>query len=237
MALTPGSGGGGSSNRSSGAYQARQQEAQRRQQEIQQRQQMAEQQAQAARAAEMLKQQQAQQQARSYSGTTNIINQAAPEVAPAPAVVEPPRPVAPSFKDWLNQDMTTAAQKSSVDANLQDQLAGMLADRNKYERQNTEDLGQINKAAPQAFEDVAGDFAGRGLLQSSLYDQADDQAFEAVETQRNGLRNALSDYMTNYGQSVTQRQNAATAEKRNLEAQALNRYTQQFAGFDGVTAG
>jgi hypothetical protein len=171
-----------------------------------------------------------QQQAPSYAQAAPA---AAPVAAPIPQVVEPPKPTAPAFKDWLNSDGTTAAGKASVDESLQNSLAGMLADRNAYKRDNTKQTADIDRDAPEAFQDIAGDYAGRGLLQSSLYDQADDQAYEQVQGQKNDLQSALSDYLTNYDQGVTQQKTTAERDKRNLEASALQRYTSQFSGFNG----
>ncbi len=171
----------------------------------------------------------APQAAPSYSSSPAV----APVAAPVQEVKEPPKPKAPGFKDWLNADGTTVAGKAAVDESLSNTLAGMLADRNAYQRDNTAQVQQINQDAPATFQDIAGDYAGRGLLQSSLYDDADDQAYQQVQTQKNDLSSALSDYLTNYDQGVGQQKIAAERDKRNLEAQALQRYTQAFSGFDG----
>lgn len=156
----------------------------------------------------------------SYSSTTTTSD----AVAPLP-------PPPPSPEDWLTSYLPAQVQKNQVDLDLEQSLADMLFQRNQYEQQNTTTLNDIDRQAPMMYEDVAEQFAGRGLLNSSLYSNADDRAFQGVQNQRTTLQQALSDYISNYDRSRQQQQQQAEQQKRGIEAEALQRYQQLYGQF------
>lgn len=159
--------------------------------------------------------------------------QTAPVVAP-PVVA--PLPVAPNQQDWLNSDMESQAEKASSDQTLQSELASMLYDKNNYDQDENKQLTDLNTNAPKTYQAVADKFSGQGLLNSSLYDKADDDAYQGVATQRNTLNDALADYTNQYNTGVQAKQQANETNKRNIEASALSRYAQLYTnGYQPAT--
>lgn len=133
--------------------------------------------------------------------------------------------------DWLKRDLLSQTDKNAVDIDLSSQLAKMLRDRGMYQQQNQQQLTQTQRSGNDLFRQVAESFAARGLSSSTPYIQADDRAFQGVQTQLSDLRTQLADYMNNYDAATSDARLKAEQQKRAIEAQALQRYAQNLGRY------
>jgi len=131
-----------------------------------------------------------------YGGGGSVA--AAPSPAPAP-VAAPPPPAPMKDIDWFNSDSVYRGQAGKALTDLTSQLAQILADRDSgYQQLDTarDDLGRNRR------EDLTGlgdDFAGRGLLSSGLYAQADDEVAADYARQGSALDQSADELAKQYG--------------------------------------
>lgn len=136
--------------------------------------------------------------------------------------------------NWLNRDLLSQTEKNTVDIDLSSQLAKLLRDRTAYEQQNQQGMTEAQRAGNDLYRQVAESYAARGLSSSTPYLQADDRAFQGVQTQLGDLRSQLADYQNNYDAANADARLKAEQQKRAIEAEALQRYAQRYvAGIGG----
>lgn len=161
---------------------------------------------------------------------------------PAPAM---------SADDWLNAgaDQAYQAQMAALQKALSDYQADNTHQKDQYSTDFTKSLGQLgwtpgtnaddvnggqwnftdqNTASGKAYQNQLNDFASRGLLQSSLYGQANNDLLRSLTDQLSGLNTAKSNFMTNLAQQLSAYQNQNTASQQQAKADALARYSAQF---------
>lgn len=85
-----------------------------------------------------------------------------------------------------------------------------------------------NTASGKAYQNQLNDFASRGLLQSSLYGQANNDLIRSLTDQLSGLETSKSNFMTNLAQQLSAYQNQNTASQQQAKADALARYAAQY---------
>lgn len=90
---------------------------------------------------------------------------------PAPVAIQPTP--TPSLEDFLGSDETYKTQKTAIDNAIADYLAQMQQQQGNYEGDYQNQLRDLGTARTQGLEDLTDDFAGRGLLRSGLYADAD----------------------------------------------------------------
>jgi len=163
--------------------------------------------------------------------------------APAPAV-DPDA--------WLNAggDQAYQAQMSALQKALSDYQADNTHQKDQYTTDFTKSLGQLgwtpgtvnpddvnagawnfqdqNTASGKAYQNQLNDFASRGLLQSSLYGQANNDLLRSLTDQLSGLETSKTNFMTNLAQQLSAYQNQNTASQQQAKADALARYSAQF---------
>lgn len=90
-------------------------------------------------------------------------------------------------------------------------------------------FNDLNTAAGRSFNNQENDFAGRGLLQSSLYGTALDNLTRALNDQLNGINTAKTNFTTNQDQALSQFKNQNTLDSQSARAEALGRRAASYA--------
>lgn len=167
--------------------------------------------------------------------------------APASAPTPPP----PSPDQWMNAgaDQAYQAQISALAKALSDYRADNQHQQDQYNTDFSKSLDTLgwtpganatdvnggswnwndqNTASGKAYQNQLNDFASRGLLQSSLYGQANNDLVRSLTDQLTGLQTAKSNFMTNLAQQLSAYQNQNTASQQQAKADALARYAAQY---------
>lgn len=168
----------------------------------------------------------------------------------AAASTPAPPPMDPNA--WLNAgaDQAYQAQMAALQKALSDYQADNTHQKDQYTTDFTKSLGQLgwtpgatnandvnggqwnftdqNTASGKAYQNQLNDFASRGLLQSSLYGQANNDLLRSLTDQLSGLETSKSNFMTNLAQQLSAYQNQNTASQQQAKADALARYSAQF---------
>ena len=135
--------------------------------------------------------------------------------APAPSA---PMAPAPTEADYLAGDSQYNLQLSALMKALQNQQADSGAQTAQYgadynstlgnlgwvqdnpatpQNEGAWNFGDLNSAAGRSFNNQQNDFAGRGLLQSSLYGTANDNLTRSLNDQLGGVNTAKQSFMDN----------------------------------------
>lgn len=178
---------------------------------------------------------------------TGAIAETIPQGPPEP----PPQPLGfDQFRGDPSLAMRDAAymsEEGSAEAefkNLVDQLTRQNAEFKTGVNQNFKNLGlkwqgedygtgtwdptDMQGAYGQAFTNQTNDFAGRGLMDSSFYGQAQEQLTGRFNRQRDDVMTALTNQNNEFNAGKNNAQTARNAAKERALAEAYARYT---AGF------
>lgn len=139
--------------------------------------------------------------------------------------------ITPGATNWLQKDLLSQTQKNATDIDLSSQLAKLLRDRTSYQNTAEQSQTDIQRQGMDQYGRVAESFAARGLQSSTPYIQADDRAFQGVQTQLSDVRTQLSDYLNNYDAATSDARLKAEQQKRAIEAEALQRYAAKFGNY------
>jgi len=85
-----------------------------------------------------------------------------------------------------------------------------------------------NTASGRAYENQMNDFASRGLLQSSLYGEANNNLMRSLSDQLSGLNTGKQNFMDNLTSQLTAYKDQNLAQQQQAKADALARYAVQF---------
>ena len=158
-----------------------------------------------------------------------------------------------SDDDYLasGADSAYSAQIAALMRALEGQQADSTAQRSKYEVDygstlknlgwnqddpSTPDVDEgawnfsdTNTAAGRAFQNQQNDFAGRGLLQSSLYGTANDNLTRSLNDQLGGINTSKQSFFDDLTRQGTAFQNDNTFAQQQARAEALQRRAGQIA--------
>lgn len=134
----------------------------------------------------------------------------------------------PGETNWLQRDLLSQTQKNSVDIDLSSQLAKLLRDRTGYEQTSAQNTANAQRDATEDYRRTAESYAARGLSSSTPYLQADDRAFQSAQLAQNDIQTQLASYLNNYDAAGADARLKAENQKRSIEAEALQRYAQQY---------
>lgn len=151
----------------------------------------------------------------------------APMAAPAPV----------SEEDYLAGDSAYQAQIAALARALQDFQADDTAKRTQYNTDFGTTLknlgynegtkawatGDTNTAAGRSYQNQLNDFAGRGLLQSSLYGTAVDNLMRSLNDQLSGINTAKTNFLSDQDRALSQYKNQNTLDSQQARAEALAR--------------
>lgn len=90
---------------------------------------------------------------------------------------------------------------------------------------NTQDQ---NTSSGRAVQNLNNDFASRGLLQSSLFGEADNNLMRSLNDQLSSIDTAKQNYSTNLAQQLAAYKNQNLASQQQAKADALARYAAQY---------
>ena len=167
----------------------------------------------------------------------------------AMAAVAPVAP--PSEEDYLAGDSGYQTQLAALKRALGDYTADDTAQRTKYNTDYStglKDLGWMNDDPTTAGVDESGwdwndqntasgranqnqlnDFAGRGLLQSSLYATAKDNLGRSFNDQKTGLDKSKVDYLADRDRQLGAFKNDNTSSSQQARAEAIARRAASYA--------
>lgn len=154
--------------------------------------------------------------------------------------VAAPTPPPMSQDQYLAQDAEFLGTQSDAEREYQNLIAQLTRQRGEYELDNKNTLRNMGwgdngwnqtdrlTGYGQAYQNQLGDFASRGILDSSLYGGALNDLNRGFNRQRDDLQGALSQFLGGQEQERTQAEAAKTAAITAAQRQAIARYAAQF---------
>lgn len=142
-----------------------------------------------------------------------------------------------SEQDYLSGDSAYQAQVAALARALQDFQSDDTAKRSQY----TTDFGttlknlgydegtkhwatdDTNTSAGRAYQNQSNDYAGRGLLQSSLYGSAVDNLMRSLNDQYTGINTAKTNFLSDQDRALSSYKNQNTLDSQQARAEALAR--------------
>ncbi len=145
-----------------------------------------------------------------------------------------------SQDQFLAQDATFKDQQSSAQRDFENLMAQLVQQKTNYQLDNSKSLQNLGWQGDQgwntqdkltgygnSFQNQQGDFASRGMLDSSLYGQAQNDLTRGFNQQRDSLDTALQQFLasqsTDQAGATNTRDSAIAAAQR----QAIQRYAAQ----------
>lgn len=109
------------------------------------------------------------------------------------------KPVAAKKTTYTPQDLTVGANEqlaiNSLEGNAQTQAALRLYQEEAAKRNLQQSLKTIDRNALDLYKGISDDYAGRGMLRTGGYVQADDRAYQNVQDQKIAMGNSLTDLL------------------------------------------
>ena len=123
-----------------------------------------------------------------------------PAKKPATSKATPSKkPVAAKKTTYTPQDLTVGANEqlaiNSLEGNAQTQAALRLYQEEAAKRNLQQSLKTIDRNALDLYKGISDDYAGRGMLRTGGYVQADDRAYQNVQDQKIAMGNSLTDLL------------------------------------------
>lgn len=146
----------------------------------------------------------------------------------ARTVAPPPAPI--SVQDFISGDNTYQTQNNAYKKALADYAAQMRAEQGKYNGEYGAQVSQLGLDRTQSLEDLQNDYAGRGLLTSGVYADAQGDMNKKFDTSLADLARAKTAYMDDL---TTGQTNFSATQKAMLDKayqDALNRRLDQIRG-------
>lgn len=159
----------------------------------------------------------------------NATGSAAPLAAPAASPQM-------SQDEFLAQDAEFNDTRSSLQREYEDLLANIARQRSDYELDTNNSLRNMGwsdngwnqndkmTAYGQAYQDQLGDFASRGLLDSSMYGGALNDLNRGFNQQRTDLQSALQRFITGQSEDQGRAKSALESNIAAAQRQAMARY-------------
>lgn len=126
-------------------------------------------------------------------------------------------------------DITAQTTKYNVDYGDTVKNLGWIQDdpATKDVNEGAWNFKDLNTAAGRSFQNQQNDFAGRGLLQSSLYGTANDNLTRSLNDQLTGINTGKQNFMNDLDRQKTSFQNDNKLSQQQARAEAIFRRSQQ----------
>lgn len=144
----------------------------------------------------------------------------------APAA--PPKPVIPDTGSYLKSDSTYQKQMAAYAKSLSDFQADQGLARTDYETGYQGTYRDIGLAKKDATQNLQNDYASRGMLQSSLYNQGLGELNNQYQNQYNDLGKQHTSYLDQLAQELIKYKNEQGTQSQNAQAEALRRRQEKY---------
>jgi hypothetical protein len=162
-----------------------------------------------------------------------------------------------SDDQWLSGDATYQAQLAALQQALADSQSDFTNQKTKYDTDyndslknlgwvqpmvddpSTPDINEaaagkwnlddLNTSSGRAYQNQENDFAGRGLLQSTLYANANDNLMRSLNDQLGGVNTGRQNFLSDLATQQTTAQNQNNASQQQARADALARMAASLA--------
>lgn len=158
------------------------------------------------------------------SAPRNPASQTAKTIVP-PA---PPKPVPPTNANWLRSDSVYQRQLAAYAKSLADFQADQGLARTDYDTGYQTTSRDIGLAKADAAEDLKNDYASRGMLQSSLYNEGLGELNSQYQNQYNDLAKQRTSFMDQLAQEFAKYKNEQGTQSQNAQAEALRRRAEKY---------
>lgn len=168
---------------------------------------------------------------RKSSGGNKPIRKTTPVLPQKPTakVIEPPAPPKPpSNADWLRSDSTYQRQLAGYAKALSDFNADQLLQRGDYQTGYANTRRDIGLAKDDAAHDLENDYAARGLLRSSLYNDDLGKLNQEYQNQYTDLDKQRTAFLDQLTQGLTSFRNEQSVQQQNAQAEALRRRAEKY---------
>jgi hypothetical protein len=153
---------------------------------------------------------------------------AVPPVAKTIIPPAPPKPAPPKASDYLRTDSTYQRQAAAYQKSLADFMADQglaSADYNSGYQQTFRDIGLAKGDAQQSLKD---DYASRGMLQSSLYNEGLGELNTQYQNQFNDLTKQRTSFLDQLAQEQAKYKNEQGTQLTNAQQEALRRRAEKY---------
>lgn len=144
----------------------------------------------------------------------------------APAA--PPKPVIPDTGSYLKSDSTYQKQMAAYAKSLSDFQADQGLAKTDYETGYQGTYRDIGLAKKDATQNLQNDYASRGMLQSSLYNQGLGELNNQYQNQYNDLGKQHTSYLDQLAQELIKYKNEQGTQSQNAQAEALRRRQEKY---------
>lgn len=140
----------------------------------------------------------------------------------------PPKPVVPDTGSYLKSDSTYQKQLAAYAKSLADFQADQGLARTDYDTGYQGTYRDIGLAKGDAQENLKNDFASRGMLQSSLYNEGLGELNTQYQNQYNDLGKQRTSFLDQLGQELVKYKNEQGTQTQNAQAEALRRRQEKY---------
>lgn len=140
----------------------------------------------------------------------------------------PPKPVPPKMSDYLRSDSTYQRQAAAYAKALADFQADQGLAKTDYNTGFQTTSRDIGLAKADAQKNLQNDFASRGMLQSSLYNQGLGELNTQYQNQSNDLNKQQTSYLEQLAQELMKFKNEQSTQLQNAQAEAVRRRAEKY---------
>lgn len=154
-----------------------------------------------------------------------------PPSTPTAKIVQPPappKPVPPGNATFLRGDSTYQRQMAAYNKAMADFQADQGLSRADYETGYQGTYRDIGLAKSDAAESLKNDFASRGLLQSSLYNEGLGDLNTQYQNQFNDLAKQRTSFLDQLAQEANKYKGDSAVQQQNAMNEALRRRAEKY---------
>lgn len=153
-----------------------------------------------------------------------------PSSSTAKAIVPtaPPKPAPPSNSRYLQSDSVYQRQLAAYAKSLADFQADQGLAKTDYNTGYQGTYRDIGLAKADASENLENDFASRGMLQSSLYNEGLGELNTQYQNQYNDLNKQRTSFLDQLAQEAVKYKNEQGAQSSNAMQEALRRRAEKY---------
>lgn len=140
----------------------------------------------------------------------------------------PPKPVIPDTNAYLKSDSVYQRQLAAYAKSLADFQADQGLARTDYDTGYQSTSRDIGLAKTEAQGDLKDDFASRGMLQSSLYNQGLGELNTQYQNQFNDLSKQRTSFLDQITQEMAKYKNEQSSQSNNAMQEALRRRAEKY---------
>jgi hypothetical protein len=152
----------------------------------------------------------------------------APQTSKTITPPAPPKPAPPNNATWLRSDSVYQRQLAAYAKSLADFQADQGLARTDYDTGYQNTFRDIGLAKADASEDLKNDYAARGMLQSSLYNEGLGELNTQYQNQFNDLSKQRTSFLDQLGQELTKYKNEQGSQQSNAMQEALRRRAEKY---------